>query len=158
MIKIEINDAQVMDALNRLLAAGHDLSEPMADIARLLTNVTEDAFQTETDPWGNPWQDLADSTKAARAKRGHWPGRILQVSGGLAGSLTGNSGPDWAEAGFGKEYATIHQLGGQAGRGGKATIPARPSLPMNEAGELPPDVSSDILDILQDYLMDALKG
>jgi phage virion morphogenesis protein len=158
MIKFEISDRQVMDALGRLLDAGQDMSGPMDDIRRLLENATEDAFQNQADPWGNPWQDLAESTKAARAKKGHWPGSILQVSGGLIGSLSGDSGPDWAEAGFGKVFAAIQNLGGKAGRGGKTTIPARRSLPINEAGELPPDLSSDILDVLQDYLGDALKG
>lgn len=157
MIEIEINDTQVMEVFNRLLAASQDFSEPMADIARMLRNTSEDAFQNQADPWGNPWKPLSAGTIAKRRGDGDVLS-ILQDTGGLAGSVTSDSGLDWAEVGAAKEYAAIHQFGGQAGRGRKTTIPARPYLPLNESGELPPNLSSDILEVLQDYLVDVLRG
>lgn len=80
---------------------------------------------------GRPkWQPLAASTIAQREKHGTWPGKILQVSsGGLAADISTEVGPTFVRVGSGKEYAAIHQLGGEAGRGRKVHIPARPFLP-----------------------------
>ena len=49
-------------------------------------------------------------------------------------------------------YAAIHQFGGQAGRGKKVTIPARPFLPVKLDGSLYPQEQSEILAALNDYL------
>jgi phage virion morphogenesis protein len=153
MFSVEIQDRQVLDTLNDLLRKSSDLSEPMADIARLFRNVTEDSFQDQADPWGNPWKDLEDSTKKKRRKgsRGDVLS-ILQDTGILAGSITSSSGRDWAQVGEGMEYAAIQHFGGQAGRGHRVTIPSRKSLPIDENGEMPPAVQVDVLDILSSFL------
>lgn len=151
MIKIETNDREVLDALNRLLTAVAAPSEAMEEIGRTLANKAEEAFQTETDPWGRPWEKLSEATIARRRGDGSSL-RILQDTGGLASSVTWSSGPDWAEVGAAKIYAAIHQFGGQAGRGKKTTIPARAYLPFNERGDLPPTVQVEVLDILRGHL------
>lgn len=151
IISIEIEDRLVLDTLADLQRRSSDLSEPMADIARLLRNTAEDSFQDEVDPWGRSWLDLSERTKKAREKKGHWPGSILQVSGGLAASVTSGSGRDWASVGAAKVYAAIHQFGGKAGRGRKVDIPARPYLPFNKDGDLPPALRDDILEVLRDF-------
>lgn len=94
---LEIQDQEAKAALAELLRRGQDLTEPMADIARALRNAAEDAFQNEASPFGAPWEALAASTIKARERGGHWPGSILQLSGGLAASVGSDSGPDWAE-------------------------------------------------------------
>lgn len=158
MIDIEIKDQQVTDALNRLLQAGSDLSGPLADIAQLLESETERQFRAEAGPAG-PWPDLAESTKAQRARQGKWPGLMLQLTAsGLAPSVQSGYDSDSAWIGSNKPYAAIHQFGGQAGRGKNVTIPARPYLPITPEGELPTDVADDVLDILQRHLEAALKG
>ncbi len=81
MISIEIEDRLVMDTLTELQRRSSDLSEPMADIARLLRNTAEDSFQDEADPWGRSWPDLSERTKKAREKKGHWPGTCKSVAG-----------------------------------------------------------------------------
>ncbi|MBN0437970.1 phage virion morphogenesis protein, partial [Pseudomonas aeruginosa] len=45
-------------------------------------------------------------------------------------------------------YAAIQQLGGQAGRGRKVTIPARPYLPVLRNGQLKPSARDAVLDVL----------
>lgn len=59
--------------------------------------------------------------------------------------------------GSGKEYAAIHQLGGEAGRGRKVHIPARPFLPFtgepdSGSGKLQPEAEEAILDIVLGHL------
>ncbi len=48
-----------------------------------------------------------------------------------AASITSRAGTDFARIGSNKKYAAIHHLGGQAGRGKKLTLPARPYLPIS---------------------------
>lgn len=92
MFEVIIQDDEVQAMLSRLLQRTGDLSEPMADIARILTNVTEDAFQDETSPFGAPWAPL----KSGRQ------GKILQDTGQLVASIGTASGQDYAELTVGK--------------------------------------------------------
>lgn len=142
---IEIQDAQLRTALERLAGRVRDASPVMEDIARALRNHTEDAFQDERSPFGPAWADLKPATKQRRAKRGHWPGPILQVTGGLAASVSSAAGADWASVGAAKVYAATHQFG-------RDTIPARPFLPVDAAGNLPDTLRREILAILTDAL------
>jgi phage gpG-like protein len=50
-------------------------------------------------------------------------------------------------------YAAIQQFGGQAGRGKKVRIPARPFLPVRLDGSLYPQEQAKILELLNGYLM-----
>jgi len=50
MIKVEIDDREVMGALRRLKAAGADLSSAMADIAQALASESERQLQREAGP------------------------------------------------------------------------------------------------------------
>jgi phage virion morphogenesis protein len=155
VIKIEVDDRGVIAALNELLRRGGDLSPAMASIGAELLSLTEGAFAAQ----GPGWPPLAPSTIKGREKRGKWPGKMLQLSaGGLAASIQVESGADYVEIGSAKEYAAIHQFGGQAGRGHQVTIPARRYLPVSAQGELGAEARESILDILNDYLAQAWKG
>ena len=56
----------------------------------------------------------------------------MQVSGQLASSVNTYYDNDSAVIGSNLEYATIHQIGGQAGRNKKVTIPAKPYLKLTD--------------------------
>lgn len=155
--EIRVEDRQVRDALAQLLDRVQDATPAMEDIARALRNHTEDAFQSQASPFGPAWEDLKESTKDRREKAGHWPGSILQVTGGLAGSISSAAGADWAQVGVGKAggkegYGAIHQFGGLTDMApGPAAIPERPFLPVDRAGNLPDAVRQEILDILAGF-------
>lgn len=100
-----------------------DIDRALAEITRRLTNtapamrrikgVMLDAVEQNFEEQGRPkWVDLSPATKAARASKGKWPGKILQVSGRLASSIVGESGNGFATVGTNLEYAPIHQFGG----------------------------------------------
>lgn len=152
-ISVDIRDAGVEAMLQQLLARTDDLSPAMGDIARILVNATEDAFLNQASPFGFPWEPLSDATLEEAARQGRTNPRILQDTGQLAGSVASDFGSDFAELSVGKVYAGIHQFGGQAGRGGRVHIPARPYAPVDEAGELPDQTTESILDVLSDYLI-----
>lgn len=127
-ITITLDDEQAQAAFAKLVKRGTDMTGLMRKVAGHLADVAEESFATERSPDGVPWVDLSDMTVALRTRRGHWPGQKLQLSGVLAASITTNYGNDFAEIGSNVPYARIHQKGGQAGRGHKVAIPARPFL------------------------------
>lgn len=144
MYQVIVEDKEVQAMLDRLLSRTGDLSDPMEDIARLLANETEQAFLEERSPFGGDWLPL----KSGRQ------GKILQDSGQLAASIDASSGRDYAELTAGKVYAAIHQFGGQAGRGRRTSIPARPFMPIDEVGQLPDDTQVEILSILDEFMQE----
>lgn len=150
MFEIKIDSEAVMATLERLARSAHDATPLMASIATELHSQTEENFAAEGRP---KWLGLSPATIAKRSKRGQWPGKILQLSaGGLAPSISASSDANSATIGSNKVYAAIHQLGGQAGRGRKVTIPARPYLPVDAQGKLQPVAEESILGIANNYL------
>lgn len=59
-MKIEVNASHAIKGLENLSKKASDLSPLMMEIAGFLTDVTEDAFDKESDPTtGDPWQGLS---------------------------------------------------------------------------------------------------
>jgi phage virion morphogenesis protein len=149
---IVIDDRDVLDALARLRGQLDDMTPMMADIAMALESETEHRFEQE----GPGWPRLSERTILDRIKAGKWPGKMLQRSaGGLAPSIESDHGPDYAQIGTANVYGAIHQFGGQAGRERKVTIPARPYLPIDAAGQLTSEARETILEILAEHLGEA---
>lgn len=93
----------------RELNKGRDLTPLMREISGILEDSTESNFAAQGRP---AWPDLAPSTKRVRARKGKWPGQILQQSGQLASSIETDYSAMSAWAGTNKAYAAIQQLGG----------------------------------------------
>lgn len=94
-------------------------------------------FENERGPDGTPWAPLSQAQTQRRLKEnGNAPITILRMRGHLAGSINYQVSGGDLKIGTGKEveaYTAIHQFGGEAGRGLKAVIPARPYLGYSEA-------------------------
>lgn len=104
-------------------------------------------FSTEGTAGRGRWQPLAASTIADRRRKGYPPDPILLRSGDLRrhvleapavirrtrGGWELVIAPERVVAGTGRPYYAIHARGGQAGRGGSATIPARPMVAVGPA-------------------------
>jgi phage virion morphogenesis protein len=169
MIRLTIGDEQLKAWIAHARRNGRGNAAMMGEISGVLADDTETAFAREADPaTGVPWPKLKPTTAAGRAERGHWPGKILQVSGQLAASVVTEHGDDYARIGSNKVYAAIHQLGGTTrphdikARNAKALafagrlfkkvrhpgsiIPARPWLGISPAGR------REIGEIVQSYL------
>jgi phage virion morphogenesis protein len=159
-LRFEVKDG----VTNELSAIQRRLMKPqvlMSGIAAELLSLSEEQLDKEQDSDGKKWQKLAASTIKSREKRGHWPGKMLQVSaGGLAASITPFSSGHEAGLSVSKPYAAIHQFGGKAGRGRKVSIPAREYIPMRMTGsdlELTPKARNSILGLMRD-LVDGKLG
>lgn len=147
---VTVDDRAFQAYLSRLTRAG-GLRPVLEDIARALANLTEDAFQAEASPFGPKWPELTPRYVKGKRKGDAHP--ILQLSGGLAASITHGATADSAWVGASKEYAAIHQFGGTAGMApGPAGIPPRPYLPVGPDGELAPKAEREILEILREHL------
>lgn len=147
-VDIQFTNGSVLQVLTSLMERLDDLSEPMNDIAAVLESATEGAFAAEADPTtGQAWASLSDAYLKANPKR--QGGKILQASsGGLAASVTADSGDFWAAIGSNKIYAVIHQFGGTDDMpAGPAGIPARPYLGVSREDE------QSMLGILREYLI-----
>jgi phage virion morphogenesis protein len=96
--------ARCQTELNR----GRDLTPLMREISGILAYSEEQNFAAGGRP---AWPDLASSTKRSRARRGKWPGQILQDSGQLAASIENGYSATAAWSGTNKEYAAAQQFG-----------------------------------------------
>ncbi|MDO4247460.1 MAG: phage virion morphogenesis protein [Neisseria sp.] len=138
MITIDLDSKDLQRGLGQLLQNATDTRPMMRAIAAEMSSLTEDNFESES--WGGKkW-----SRSRRTAKNG---GKTLQLSGQLAASISTQVGNDFARIGSNKKYAAIHHLGGQAGKGRKATIPARPYLPISGTGQLQPGAERTLVDI-----------
>lgn len=129
-IEIKIDNKEVLTRLQELASRGENLRPLMKNIAGIMATATEDNFKDEGRP--DKWVDLSETTKKQRQKIGKYPGQILQVSGQLASSVSTAYDNNSAVIGSNLAYAAIHQLGGQAGKNNKTTIPARQYLKLTD--------------------------
>lgn len=145
--KVTIDDRDLQKKGRALLAKLDDLSPFFASVGEVLVGSTIDRFASETDPDGAKWAAHAPATIANRLKRhGNAPLTILRLSGHLAGSINYQASATRVEVGNNVVYGAIHQFGGQAGRGHKVTIPARPYLGLSD------DDREQIEETMDDYL------
>ncbi|MDD3420305.1 MAG: phage virion morphogenesis protein [Candidatus Gastranaerophilales bacterium] len=144
-IEIKINDAELQKSLKKLAIKAENLRPLMKNISGIMMDSVEENFEKEGRP--DKWTSLAKSTIKQRSKKGYWPGRILQMRGELASSITSKYDNNCAVVGTNKVYAAIHQLGGNAGRNKKAKIPARPYLSLTTRDE------KQIINEIENYLI-----
>lgn len=143
-IEIKIDNKEVLTRLQELASRGENLRPLMKNIAGIMATATEDNFKDEGRP--DKWIDLSETTKKQRQKIGKYPGQILQVSGQLASSVSTAYDDNSAVIGSNLAYAAIHQLGGQAGKNKKTTIPARPYLKLTDYENI------EIVEAIEDFL------
>ncbi|MDD0824368.1 phage virion morphogenesis protein [Mannheimia sp. AT1] len=127
MIKITLNDTQVVNALQKIASQLEQPRRLYGILGETLKKIHTARFKAEQEPDGKHWQPLADSTLALKRKRGKST-KILRQDGYLADKTAYNVLNDGIEFGSAEIYARLHQFGGNAGRGKKVTIPERPWL------------------------------
>lgn len=111
-MQIELDTKEALKGLRKLEGKASDLSPLMEDISGMLADITEDAFEGQYDPeTGIGWASLDPAYQSQRFRQGTWPGSILQVTGGLATSITTDFGNNFAQIGTNKVYAAAHQFG-----------------------------------------------
>ncbi len=155
-IRVEFDDGEVRRTLDRLAAAGTDLTPAMRDIGEHLLNSTRERFASETSPDGTPWAPLTEATKARKRRNRD---KILTRDGFLRGNLAYRADADSVEVGSPSIYAGTHQFGAPAGSFGSGIpwgdIPARPFL-VDAEGRLAASDEAAIHEIILDHLADSI--
>lgn len=143
-VSITVDDKQLQAALARLESSVLDMTPAMRKIAGTLAMVVEDNFAAEGRPRWTPSQRASSES-----------GVTLQHTGRLAASIVTDYDAASVVIGSNAEYARIHQLGGQAGRGHAIELPARPYLPVTADGDLQPEASEVVLGTVLRHLKTA---
>ena len=123
ILKAEYNDSEfqaIIDALSK--ASAPDLMDIAEFAGGELAYISEKAFEKEEDPvTGKSWKELERPNKSGKKLQGK-PSHLKKT-------LIWQASPDGSVV-FGSNmiYARIHQKGGQAGRGLRSKIPARPYM------------------------------
>lgn len=130
-------------ALNKATAGISDTRKLMTRIGAAMKGQTVRRFSQGEGPDGQPWKksrrveswradtkrDSKGRFKKDSGKKSSPPeGQTLVDTARLRASISFSAAPLEAHVGSNVVYARIHQLGGQAGRGRKITLPARPYL------------------------------
>ncbi|WP_306603913.1 phage virion morphogenesis protein [Azonexus sp.] len=172
MFSIEVNDRAVNAALEAIAQRVGNLQPILQGIGEEIMERAKQRFSTSTGADGQRWQPNAVATVQAliedvRGKKGGVQKngnlskksqatlagkKVLIDTGALARQFHVSSNGNSVTVGNSMIYAAIHQFGGQAGRGRKVTIPARPFLPVKQDGSLYPTEQAAILSALNDYL------
>jgi phage virion morphogenesis protein len=121
------------------------------DVGEYLLQTTQDRFRDQKGPDGKAWTPLAESTRARKQKLGRSP-KILTELHDLRSSYSYAATKESVEVGSNLVYSRIHQLGGQAGKGKRVTLPARPALGLSS------DDNDEIQTLLIEHIEAALKA
>lgn len=134
MFKVNFNAKYITKFLNETSKKLKDLS-PLMKIARVfLKNTVDENFETNGTATGEKWEPWSEKYKKRRAKLNRANGKILNLDGHLRKSIISKSGKDFALVGTSKEYAAIHNFGGDIKRNNKTIgkMPKREFMRLND--------------------------
>jgi phage virion morphogenesis protein len=124
---IELNLKEVeglVRILNGVKLGPEDRAQLLTDIGVEMEGQTRDRFDTQKDPEGNVWKELAQKTRDYYMKNGLDKKSLLVQEGYLRASITSQVSDTWSVlAGATRIYAAVHQFGWP-----EKNIPARPYL------------------------------
>ena len=174
MLRTEVDISDFSSVVQALIRRGSDFRPAMRDIGEELHGSVMKNFAEQGRP--EAWKKLALATLIARYTRGNrerrrkrrvfvgggtgytagftralGKGKILMDKGRLRGSITWRAKRFSVAIGTNLVYSRVQNLGGDAGRGHKTKIPARPYLLIQDEDRRYID------DAVQDHLMD-LRG
>ena len=143
---VEINLREVgklAQRLNAFALSDGDKERLMKSLGVAVEEQIKTRFDTQRDPQGNSWKELAQKTRDYYLENNMGGGSLLVKEGGLRDSIESRVADDaWSViVGASKEYAAVHQFGGEIrpkskpalyvpgyGMLQKVNIPARPYL------------------------------
>lgn len=173
---ITVEDRAMQDALRALAERMGKLAPVLTALGDDITERTKRRFDTSSGPDGAAWAPNSAATLGMLASRLGGQKSKVKKDGSLNASgkrSLANKKP-LIDSGFLRQqivpsvsgntltisatpaYAAIQQFGGQAGRGRKVTIPARPFLPVRLDGTLYPQEQELVLKALNEFLAEGL--
>lgn len=177
--KIEVADAPVLSAFNRLIAANQNPEPALRAAGESLLAIVGDAFAAAASPDGSPWKPNSQATIEAMLARGS--GNFGKKSGKLSAKgaarvmakkpLIGetralSTGIRYRVEGGVLEFGSIMEYGAMQQFGGTRAefpnlwgdIPARPFIPVTPSGQLMAPAQRAVIDAFNEALGRALEG
>jgi len=105
-ISIDVDDEEIQSSIDQLIHRLGDLRSVFSSIGEYMVRSTEDRFQTQQTPEGQPWAPLSASTLAQKKNS-----KILTETGRLRGSIVYQVIANKVVVGANVKYAQFHQLG-----------------------------------------------
>jgi len=170
-LNIELQDEQLLRAIDGLLQMLQQPRELLDEIGGKLESNVQLRWDSKTDPNGQPWAPLSPATVAIYESdwfvernpefKGGIPGSLLQRTNRLRQSLAYNVGPDWIDLGTSRQVPGKSQPTWQIGvlhEWGTKTMPRRGLLVADpDTGRLGAEDQGDVLAIVSRMLGDALS-
>nr|WP_315492954.1 phage virion morphogenesis protein [uncultured Pseudomonas sp.] len=156
MLDVTLDTSQVGKALDDLAERLGDLTTPLNDIGEYLQISTDERFRQKVAPDGSPWAPLSPVTLAR--KKG--PG-ILREKGTLQDTLRRQVTSTELAFGTDRPYGAVHQFGqkkGASGTTGKGRSIPWGDIPAREYLGLSADDESEVLHIIEQYLVEPVTG
>ena len=148
----EINAKEIVKEIERIRKELGDTKPLLKVCRRCLMNYIDENFETEGTASGEKWQEWSDDWREQRKKLGRGSGKILNLEGELRRSIDSKLKKDELIIGTAKEYAAIHQFGGEIKRKNKITLmPKRPFF------RFPENVEDFIIVELHYYVQDLIN-
>lgn len=118
---IKSNDKALLKAIDKISDKVKAPSKLMRKIAQIMIEHTDENFETEGENAHENWEDWSEPYALWRTKQGNATGKKLQLEGemkeGISRETTNNTAMIYSD----KEYAALHNFGGDIRRGGKKT-------------------------------------
>lgn len=156
ILDVTLDASQVGKALEDLANRLGDLTTPLNDIGEYLHQSTDERFGQKVAPDGSPWAPLSPVTLAR--KKG--PG-ILREKGTLQDTLRKQVTSTELAFGTDRIYGAVHQFGqkkGASGKTGKGRSIPWGDIPAREYLGLSADDETEVLFIIQQYLMEPVTS
>lgn len=111
VLRLSIQEGELEQFLQRFERRLANTVEINRRIGETIVGLTDDRFKTQTDPEGQPWQDLKPRTWQRKRKTGGIL-KILQEQGTLRDTIVYEADGQGVSIGSNLPYAVIHQFGG----------------------------------------------
>lgn len=128
-VEIKCNYKEINNKLLQLQERAQNMRPLMKSAALIMKNYVDENFETQGEHSGDKWKEWSDEYKEHREKIGRGDGRILSLEGELRESISSIVTDESAMVGSNKEYAAIHNFGGdikKRGGNGSFEMDARP--------------------------------
>lgn len=161
-LKLKLQNLEkVQKALDNMQHKIEDMTPLMEELGNHLFNITQDSFDNQSSPAGEPWKPLSSTTLKYKKQNAN---KILYKDGDLQDrfiyKINKNSvvlGTNTKSKG-GYLYGRVHQFGAKnAGRNKKVEIPARPFMPISIDGLLYKEVEDELLEITVEFINSSMK-
>lgn len=128
-IEMKCNYKKINNKLLKLGERAQNMRPLMKSAALIMKNYVDENFETQGEHSGDKWKEWSDEYKEHREKIGRGNGHILSLEGELRESISSIVTDEEAMVGSNKEYAAIHNFGGDVkkrGGSGSFEMDARP--------------------------------